>query len=142
MNRDYFLEQMGRLRSEWPNSYGDERVKILWDHFKMETDAKFLRMVTRALGTLRSAPLVPELLKIQEDITTEDKNRERDRYLGDASFQGVMAHAAKNNKRADPEFVKQCMKLLKDKLDGRITHEQFLQGCDLLDIAASVGGMP
>lgn len=47
-----------------------------------------------------------------------------------------MQEAARTNRTADPEFVKACTKLLKDKLTGALTHDQFLEGCHLLDVAA------
>lgn len=44
--------------------------------------------------------------------------------------------AEKNTGSASKEFVDKCLELLRSRLDGKITMEQFLQGCDWLDASA------
>lgn len=136
MTKDHFSEQLNRLRSEWPNSYGAERSLMLWDAFRNEQDARFERAVNRALQTLRSAPLVPELMRIFEELKIEDAHVARERAMGQGSFMQVLKDASKNNRRANPEYVKACLKVFQDRDAGRLTLDQFKQGCDFLDETA------
>lgn len=139
MDRTTFDAQLTRLKSRWPKTYDPELMKLVWDTFQKETNQKFTRIVTRAISVLRSSPLIPDLLKLQEEITVEDKNALRDRSLTDGSIRGVLENAQRNTKLASKEFVDHCMKLLNDLLAGRINMQQFHEGADLLDTAAKVG---
>lgn len=45
--------------------------------------------------------------------------------------------AARANRKADTEYVKLCVKLLRDRLSGKLDQKQFLEGCDYLQEVAS-----
>lgn len=135
MDRAHYNTQIERLETQWPNSYGEERKAILWVAFKDTSNAVFAEAVSECIASHRAAPLLPDLSKAVEIAKTRENS-----YRGGAgSVWGVVQQAAKQNKSASPEFVKACTKLLREKLDGKITHKQFLEGCDLLDEAARIG---
>lgn len=47
---------------------------------------------------------------------------------------GALNKAAQ--KTGNKEFAQACIKVLKDKLGGKLTEEQFKQACDLLEHAS------
>lgn len=138
MEHDEFDEQLVRLRTQWPHSYGDERVAILWRAFQRVSITDFADAVTECLASHRSAPLAKEVDKEIQEVQRRNAQDRIYRGLGAARPMDPLVSAALENKTADPEFVKACMKLLRDKQNGVITHEQFLQGCDYLDQVAGV----
>lgn len=54
------------------------------------------------------------------------------------NFAGIVKDAENANITANPEFVKACMNVLKEKLEIQLSKSQFLEGCDLLDKAAKL----
>lgn len=40
-----------------------------------------------------------------------------------------------NNRKmsADPEFVRKCQELFKEKMDGKVTENQFVEGCSFYE---------
>lgn len=135
MNENEFEAQIKRLRTQWPNSYGSERMEGLWSAFKGVSSSVFGEAISDCIANQRSAPLLSELSKAVETAKVRESSFRFDRSHSPLD---AMQGAADSNKTADPEFVKACMKLLKDKLDGRISHDNFLQGCNLLDEAARI----
>ena len=134
MTEEEFNKQLNRLKSQWSNSYGPERVARMWKGLKGLSEAFFAEIVDEALDTCRSAPLMEDFGKLEIEV---GKRRAQGRIYDSFSRAGspadALEEAARNNKTADPEFVKACMRLMKDKEDGRISSEQFFQMCDELD---------
>lgn len=49
MKPELFKTQIDRLKTEWPNAYGKERMLVLWDKFKNERDSDFIEAVSLLL---------------------------------------------------------------------------------------------
>jgi hypothetical protein len=135
MQLEVFQDQIQRLKATYgEKNYPEERVKVLWAQFKKVENIEFADAVTYLIANYRAAPMLHEIEKeVQLAI-----NRSQEHWLrsADRNLYGIVQDAAKYNKKADPEFVKACLKLLRDKLDGKINNKQFNEGCDLLDKAA------
>ena len=138
MTESSFGIQMDRLRSCFgPRFYEPIRIKLIWDTLRHQSERDFELAVTHCLQTLRSAPLLPELLKALEQVVAQKKQMDREMSLSRIQDpMGALREASQMNKLADPEFVLQCMKLIWDKNNGKITRAQFLEGCQWLDEAA------
>ena len=135
MNTDVFKKQIDRLRETYSDRYYPKpRIEQIWAVTKRETDGTFERAINWLIQTHRSPPLVPEILKAIERIKAEDKQRARE-SSGSADIYSQLQSASKRT-TADPDFVKACLKLLRERLDGKLNHKQFIEGCDLLDEAA------
>lgn len=130
--------QMDRLRECFgPKLYEPIRIKLIWNAVRHQDDRLFEQAVTHCMQTLRSAPLVPELLKALESVIAQKKQLERESALHRVSDPiSALLEAGKVNKGADKEFVQACLKLLQDKTNGKLNHIQFVEGCEYLDEAA------
>jgi len=135
MTEEVFERQIQRLSSQWKNSYGPERKALLWEAFKNETDETFTDAVSECLGTLRGAPLVEDLSKACQNAKTRHFKQA---HYTEKSVLGEMYSLASKNRTADRDFVAQCLRLLTDYQNRKITKAQFEQGCDLLDQAAKL----
>lgn len=132
MQEKEFEIQVGRLTSQWRNDYGTERRALLWAAFKDAMGEDFRSAVDYCLASHRRAPLLDDLSK---EIDQAKVRRQQSRG-GSSSFYGQLVDAAELNRKADPEFVKACLKHVSDFLGARMSREQFDQGCDLLDSVA------
>jgi hypothetical protein len=134
MQKQVFNAQMGRVRSQWPNAYGPERELLIWKAFEVCPDKDFIRATEILLSEERGAPLVPQFERAISQAAMERRQQNAQRGLP-TGFVSVLETAAKKT-TADPEFVKACMQTIHAKLDGRMSHSDFLAQCDLLDRAA------
>jgi len=124
------------LRDQWANSYGAERVSVLWNAFQTVPDGDFCDAVTECLANHRAAPLVKE---IGEEVNkTQARSAENRTYTGmsESGFGRVLAETAR--RAPNKEFARECITLLHKKETGQISDEQFQQGCDYLDQAATL----
>lgn len=125
-----FNRQMDRLNSQWKSTYGTERRALLWAAFRNVLAEDFQSAVDMCLASHRGAPLLDELNK-EVDAARVRRNQEGAR--GGGSFYGVVQQAADANTTANPEFVQLCLKHIRDGLTGKVTREQYFEGCDALD---------
>lgn len=139
MTRTHFNSQIERLRSQWHGAYGPERLALLWHAWERVDDGVFTDVVDRALITQRAAPLAEDLARIEGELREERARARLGSTPGEAigGIWGQMQRAARHTKGCDKEFVQACLKLLRDKLSGRLSHKQFLEGCDYLDQVAA-----
>jgi len=146
MTEQELYSQAKRLQTQWPTSYGEERLKLFWDAFGKEPLQRFTEAVTHCLANNRAAPLIGELNTAMETVKAQEAQQRVSFGMAQAGARGILDHAARLNTTADPEFVKACTKLLRQKIAGEITPEQFREGCGLLDSAArqlsGFGGSP
>jgi hypothetical protein len=134
MDRSQFELQMQRLKDQWPAAYSAERLKLLWMAFKDVGGMDFQEAVDELLMTQRGAPLLEEISKAVQLA----KNRYFERLRAkDASILGMMHEAAEVNTTADPAFVEDCLNLLDQLLSKKTTYNEFIQGCELLTVAAN-----
>lgn len=133
MERSEFENQMTRLKNQWPTAYSEERLKLFWHAFKDVGGLDFKEAIDELLMTQRGAPLLEEISKAVQLA----KNRYFERLRAkDASILGMMQQAQEVNTTADPAFVADCMNLLQQYYDKKISYKDFVQGCDLLKVAA------
>lgn len=134
MNNETFKVQIQRLQTQWPNSYGEERLKRMWKLYEQLSNELFTEMVDEAIDTCRSAPLSEDFGKLEQVVQTRKAQQRYGSQLG--SVGGVMHDAARSNKTADPELVNACMKLMNDLQTGKINKKQYFEGCDMIDQVA------
>lgn len=75
--------------------------------------------------------------KIEKAINGARQRKAESRYrdnFGVGSFN--LRNLPSNDRSADPEFVQTCLKLLDDKNKGKMTSDQFKEGCQFLDETA------
>lgn len=133
MEKIQFDAQIQRLRDQWPSAYGEERIKLFWVALKDVGYQDFKEAIDDLLMTQRGAPLLEEISKAVQLA----KNRYFERLRAkDASILGMMQQAQEVNTTADPAFVADCMNLLEQYYDKKISYRDFVQGCDLLKVAA------
>ena len=133
MTGSEFDAQIARLESQWRGTYGQERRALLFSAFRNVPPEDFRDAVEQCLATQRAAPLL-DVLTVEVDRAKT--RRMQNGYRAAGGFYETVADAAKSNQRADREFVRACLQLLRDKLGRKLTMEQFQQGCDMLDQVA------
>lgn len=134
MERSHFNTQMQRLQVQWPNAYSEERLVLFWQVFRDVGNLDFKEAIDELLMTQRGAPLLDEITKAVQLA----KNRYFERVRAkDASILGMMQQAQEVNTTADPAFVQDCINLLDQYYSKKINYSEFLQGCDLLTVAAN-----
>jgi hypothetical protein len=135
MQEQEFQIQIKRLQSRWGERiYEKELVAILWRAFH-EIEARiFISACDDVIGNMRHAPMFKDL----DDAIHLAKSRAQEAITrgGSGHLYSIIKEAQRANKRADPEYVKACMSLLQDRLNNKITYPQFLEGTELLRIAA------
>lgn len=139
MTPSVFQAQMKEVQGNWPGKYNPPFLSRLWALLSANTtDDDFVAAVNILI--LAGGP--PPAAEKFEKAIAEAKLRRNAYRGGGGSFVDVLDEAARNNKSADPDFVKACMKLYRDRYDTRrppqerLTAEQFQQGLALLDDVA------
>ena len=138
MTRECFEKQIGRLSETFGDKYYQpHRLVLIWEAVRNYKDYEFEQAVTRCIQTERVAPLVPGLLKALDNVIASQRQRARENAV--AAIQtpiDALLHAS-NNTPANKDYVQACLKLIRDKISGRLNHDGFLEGCDFLEKNAS-----
>lgn len=129
-----FERQMARLRTQWANSYGDERTKILLQTFREVDAAIFHDAVTECLMRYRQAPLADEINREVEQARSRQKERAWQR--SDGSILGVLKSAADTGRASNPEIAEACVRLLERRLKNEITQADLEAGLALIESAS------
>lgn len=117
-----FAEQLDRLKSTYgERNYPAERVAILHNAVKSQSDEWLESAVTHFIGNNRQAPMLKEFIDEIED--SKRRNLEYSRRGGSGSPVEVLKRVAVTAE--NKEFARFCVKALEEKLSGRITREQF-----------------
>lgn len=133
-----FEREITRLESQWRNSYGEERKALLWTAFRDCRSDDFHDAVSNCLAGHRQVPLLAELSRaVDEAKTRREQNRYSSGNVEGADFASVLSGAARIT-HADPEFVKGCMKLIREKFTGKATREHFDQGVKYFEQVAGI----
>jgi hypothetical protein len=106
---------------------------IFWRAFKECFDSDFEDAVSYLIANSLKAPLLEALSK---QIEFAKLSRIRGHQTRAADLPSIMQRAQESNEVADPEFVKACMKIFKEKITCQLNSTQFKQGCDLLEQTA------
>lgn len=137
MTLEGFEKQVKRLEDTYNiRNYPKPRVEIIWSAIRHHSDGVFERAVTHLIATHKTTPLVPEIQKAIEFIQAEDKQRAREAAFGTYETPLEALQYAQKKTTANPEFVQGCLRHLTKYLTGGINKKQFLEGCDMLDLAA------
>lgn len=125
--------EIARLESQWPRTYGQERKALLWDALKGTQAEDFHAAVDICLATHRSPPLL-EQLAVEAEAAKVRRETSYARSTG--GYYDTLKDAATHNKSADPEFVKACLAHLRKFLNREIDRKTFDEGCGYLDEVA------
>lgn len=128
-----FKIEMARLKTQWPHAYGTEREGLIFKAFRSADIVKFRDAVSFLIGNSKSAPLMEDFTR--EVTRTEGTEFARYSSSGFADASGVLSKAARHTK-ASPEFVKACLKVVRDRSSGKLTKEQAEQAYEYLDQTA------
>lgn len=139
MDISTFDQEIKRLLDQWPNSYSEQRRKILYNAFRDVPNFDFRDAITYCLGNYRSAPLLPDL--IEAVSKTKSIRLEKERITEDEQRSAFLA-INDDGTTCDREFKNKCVELYTNFMDKKITREQFYQGCDLIDQAAKLYKKP
>lgn len=134
MDQAFFKTQIERLNTQWPNSYKEERMMVIFNAFRDVSNFDFRDAVTHCLGNSKGSPLVPELTDALQKVRANYFNQKR---IDEATQRGIF-NSIPDGGTCDKEFYKKCTELYNALIDKKITKEQFDQGCDLLDQAAKL----
>lgn len=129
-----FNLQINRLNSQWRNAYSDERRLLLWDAFRFVDYDDFRNAMDCLLLNSRALPMFDDMDKAINRAVSKKKERALAHHY--ASFDSIFSEAVDKANPESKAFAKECLALLRDKQTGRITREQFFEGCSLLDTAA------
>ncbi len=141
MELSIFQAQTERLKGTYGDrNYPDERLKLFWRAFANCFATDFEDAVSECVANRRAPPMLKELGEAIESA----KSR-RLSYRGPGGIGDVLRQAEASNKLANPELVRECVKLFERRHapkhgEGPLTYEQFQQGCDYLDDVAVVMG--
>lgn len=134
MTRECFEKQIGRLSETFGDKYYQpHRLVLIWEAVRNYKDYEFEQAVTRCIQTERVAPLVPGLMKALDSVIASTRQRYRENAM--AAIQtplDALLHAS-NNTPANKDYVQACLKLIRDKIGGRLSHAGFLEGCEFLE---------
>lgn len=133
MTKPCFEIQIKRLCETFGDKYYQpHRLTLFWQALNTYQDQQFERAVTRCIQTERAAPLIPALLKALDGVIASEKQRQRETALDFHTPYGALLNAS-NNTPANKDYVQACLKLIRDKISGRLNHAGFLEGCDFLE---------
>lgn len=138
MTQEFFATQLKRLTDVYGDkAYPAERIKLIFAAIRNEPDHWLEKFVNHAIGNMKTAPMLKDFTDDAADSKRREANSRFNDTQGDGSIAAIIGRAAAQTK-ANPEFVKACIKLLAEKDMGKITAAQFEEGCDLLDQAAAL----
>jgi len=89
--------------------------------------------VNSFIANNRTAPMLKEFIEKVSEYE-DKKKREIDTAYSSGNMFEILQASAKYTK--NKEFAAECLNILKQKIDGKLTEEQFKQACDVMDIAA------
>lgn len=136
MDPEHFESQIERLKTQWRNSFGTERVSALWRMFKGERNDVFADAVSEIIVDQNAPPLSGDF---QKHVQLAKNRIEHGRYYGlDGLDMLRPLKAAAKVTQADPEFVSRCMDAIKLKVTGKIAMREFEERCGLLEQAAKI----
>lgn len=131
MHQETFQTQLKELGEVYgASNYSAPVARRLWQAFSNCHDDDFIAAVDNLIATQPAKykpPLFEEISKAVENAKVRRNQNERTGrsmidVLHDASF-----------KSANPDYAKACVKHIRDKLDGKLTPEQWEQGCYYLE---------
>lgn len=134
MNQTEFTEQIKRLESQWPHTYGSERKAMLFFAFRNEPAEIFRDAVSDSLLIYRAAPLLEELSKAIEKSKVRHAQERQTNYF--SGMYDTLKKLSERSTKADPDFVRTCLSLLDKKLSRRLTQAEWEDGCRSLDSLA------
>lgn len=77
MTREEFLHQISRLKSTWPNSFPDEKVKLIWGGVNTQDKRWFEKLVTSLISGCVKSPVPQDFIIASNN---EDKKNRKTYY--------------------------------------------------------------
>lgn len=114
MTTDQFNIQMERLLKTWPNSFPDERIKLIWTSTKDQSAYWFERLVSKMIASHPRAPLPTEFQEASQE--QEKRGFQKDRPLNPI-----------NNSIFSKEDIKEMFQFLTDRMLGKYSHIEAMQ---------------
>lgn len=139
MTNKVFREQMEKLKTQWKNSYGDERMILFWEKFKSFTDEEFTAAVASLLLTRSAPPLGNEIIAELEKIRRSALERKA-LYTGPTNMLQVIRHVGNNSDNIKREYIDACIDLFTKFSSGKLNRKQFDDGLEYLKSAARKEG--
>lgn len=131
MTKDCYQEQIKRMVETWgERSYLSPRIALFWRAFQETSNDVFVTAVDELIANSRKPPMLQELSAAVEQAKLK---LYRHHQMPNSGIFDIMENAARNNKVADPEFVSKCLEIARDRINYKMTKEQFAQACDYLD---------
>lgn len=130
MRRDEFEPQVERLKATWPNSFPDEKVKVIWLATKDHCLKWFERQVTAFIAGSAKAPLPAEFI---EAASLEDKRR----YLGPSANRPVLPERSVFKREEIDEFFS----VMKDAMTGKVSRKDALEYANMVAVILKQRGI-
>lgn len=118
MTPDEFQAGVDRLKNQFPSSYGDERVKVIYRAVKRELGAVWMDAVSDLLASQRMAPMLPEIERALDEAAS------RHRAASNATPLSVLQNASQKTS-ASPELIKFCLEALRYKQEKKPSSEEW-----------------
>lgn len=110
---------------------------MFWRAYKTERSEDFTDAVSELIANNRSAPLFKELSEATEKIKTRRFGQRAGGLTGVIPVD-LLSRAATTGTKANRTYVEECLKLLRDKIEGKINPVQFEEGCQYLEEVAGI----
>lgn len=131
MSPEQYAVQIDRLKDTYGDrAYPDERVRLIYKTLGYVHDWEFERVCNALIANKRAAPMLSDIVEELQDMQKRDRAYSA---VGSGTILEIMKQAKEKSKNTRPDIVKACMELLNKRLDGKITMQQFEQGCDWID---------
>lgn len=134
MEREKFQTEMQRLIKTYGDGpYPEMRLGILYAQLEHIPSFEFEAIVSHLIATERRAPMLAEFITARNELVASRRAGQR-LIAGVKSARDILNLPAGG---ADPDYVALCKRILRDRLEGRITFEQFHQKMNELDSVAN-----
>lgn len=119
MERELFTNQMKRLAETYgEKAYPKERMALLWNAFRHESDEAFTDAVSELIVTCRSMPMLKEF------EGAVDSARARHRPSAGGTLAKILGDAAQKS-AASPEVKEICMKAINYRLNNKVSPDEW-----------------
>lgn len=125
MDNVFFVKEMSRLSERWPGIYTTSVSALIWNQIKDLTNEEFVEIITEFLGSMRSAPLLPDIcLKASEIREHKYKLKRKQEEQDSKDFWSGTYH---------PEEKKWMFDMIRNRLKGFVSDQDWLQFMKLIE---------
>jgi len=125
MTFEEFNKQSGRLVTEWPRSYGKEKLRSLWSAFKAQTVQCMMYCIDQAISDSRYAPTVSDVKAYQPRYREMLNRQNKQRHTQDPDeFWASKYHSAE---------VTTIVDTIRRRLSGGMSDDDYASFLDTLE---------